>query len=112
MFPTMLERTRELRRHQTPAVKVMWKLRRNRRFMHLRFRRQHQIGSFIVDFLCAEARLISEHESPAQARYDAARDAYLQSLGFRVLRFSAEAFLADPARTLRVTAQQIPHHGG
>ncbi|MCX7602396.1 MAG: endonuclease domain-containing protein [Meiothermus sp.] len=84
------ERARELRRNMTPAERKLWSVLRG---FSVRFRRQRPIGPYIVDFYCAEAGLVIEvdgesHFSQEGRAYDARRDAYLQSLGLRVLRFS------------------------
>ena len=62
------------------------------RDLGVKFRRQHPIGRFIVDFYCAEARLVIEldseaHSEPKQTEQDMERDAWPQARGYRVLRF-------------------------
>ena len=86
-----LERARELRRHPTSAERSAWELLRDRRILDLKFRRQHAIGRFIVDFYCADLRLVLEldggiHRDHGRASYDAARTAWLEAHGFRVVR--------------------------
>src|SRR2546428_3945602 len=80
-----LQRSRELRQDATLAERRAWDLLRNRRMLSLKFRRQHVIAGFIVDFYCAELRLVLEidgggHSSGAQSDYDDAR-AHLESRG-------------------------------
>src|SRR2546426_11892187 len=75
-----LQRARDLRRGLTMAERRAWNLLRNRRMLGLTFRRQHVIAGFIVDFYCAELRLVLEidgsgHSGGAQSDYDAARTA-------------------------------------
>ena len=53
----LLERARALRREATDAERFLWSLLRNRQFLGLKFRRQHPLGGYIVDFYCHEARL-------------------------------------------------------
>ena len=67
----------------------MWRLLRDRRFEDFKFRRQEQLGSYIVDFVCFEAKLIIEIDGGqhADSAYDTKRDAWLCSRGFHVLRF-------------------------
>jgi adenine-specific DNA-methyltransferase len=86
------QRARDLRRRQTEHEQIIWRSLRNRRFADFKFRRQFPLGNYIVDFVCLERRLILEldggqHGEPDQTRYDAARDAWLHSQGFKVLRF-------------------------
>lgn len=88
--PAIRTRARELRRPQTPAERVLWARLRNRQ-IGPKFRRQHPIGRFIVDFYCAEAGLAIEIDGDShveQAEYDAERTAWLAEQGCRVIRFT------------------------
>ncbi len=81
---------RSLRRNATDAERLLWQRLRNRQAGDLKFRRQEPIGPFIVDFFCLKQNLIVEvdggqHET-AQDR-DAARTAWLEARGYRVIRF-------------------------
>lgn len=91
---------RWLRTHGTPAEAYLWPHLKNGQTGY-RFRRQHGIGRYIVDFYCHAARLAVEldggiHDRPGQAAYDAERTAVLASLGVRAIRFSNRDVLADP----------------
>lgn len=85
------ERARELRRAQTANEMLLWRQLRNRRFAGEKFRRQHPIEPYIVDFVCLSRRLIVELDGGQHAErrnaYDLKRDDYLRSRGFRILRF-------------------------
>lgn len=90
--PALLQRSRDLRHPLTPAEAKVWARVRNRQ-LGFKIRRQHPIGHFITDFACLETKLIIEidgdtHAAPDQADYDAARTAWLEGRGWRVLRFS------------------------
>ena len=81
---------RENRGSATKAEKMMWHLLRNRSMRGYRFRRQHQIDKYIVDFLCVEKNLIIEIDGGQHdegKRKDAVRTKFLKSKGYRVLRF-------------------------
>ena len=68
----------------------MWSLLRNRQFAGHRFRRQTPVGQYIVDFVCFERKLVVEIDGghhQKQSRYDDERTNWLESEGFRVLRF-------------------------
>lgn len=81
---------RVLRRSMTDAEQVMWRILRSRQLSGFKFRRQHPIGLFAVDFVCLEHRLVLELDGghhAMQMEADAERTAHLQGLGFRVLRF-------------------------
>lgn len=83
---------RHLRQEQTPAEKKLWGIFRNRQFENLKFRRQHPLKGYIVDFYCDELELIIEldgghHNSPEQKFKDEQRDYHLSFLGYKVLRY-------------------------
>ncbi len=82
---------RELRREPTPAERHAWSLIQNRQLLGLKFRRQHVLHGFIVDFYCPALKLVLEldgdpHDGAMQAGYDAARTACLKSAGYQVIR--------------------------
>ena len=82
---------RQLRRESTPAERFAWSLLRRRGMLGLKFRRQHVLRGFIVDFYCPQLRLVLEldgapHDDPACVGYDLARTAFLVEIGYRVLR--------------------------
>jgi very-short-patch-repair endonuclease len=82
-------KARSLRRTQPATERLLWKHLRDRRLEDLKFRRQVPIGPFVVDFACLGRRLIVEADGPFHDfEADAARDAWLATQGFRVLRFS------------------------
>ncbi|MBP7798145.1 MAG: endonuclease domain-containing protein [Thermoanaerobaculaceae bacterium] len=87
---TTLERARRLRKEQTDVERRLWKDLRGRKFLGFKFRRQHPIGCYVVDFVCLEARVVVELDGGQHATrtdYDATRSAFLKERGFRVLRF-------------------------
>ena len=73
----------------TDAEAALWSLLRAKRLGGFKFRRQVQIGRYIVDFVCFERRLIIEADGSqhADSPTDRARDAWLQNEGFEILRF-------------------------
>jgi very-short-patch-repair endonuclease len=89
---------RRLRQNLTPAEQKLWQALKNRQLGGLRFRCQHPVSSFILDFYCPESHLAIEldgeiHEH--QHEYDNERTAKLSRLGYRVLRFRNEAVMTD-----------------
>jgi very-short-patch-repair endonuclease len=85
------QRAKELRQHMTPAERILWERLRDRRLAGLKFRRQHPIGAYIVDFYCAAARLVIEIDGGihlGQAEADANRSRELEDQGYQVLRFT------------------------
>ena len=91
---THLERRRELRREMTPPERKLWQVLRCKA-LGVKFRRQHPIGPYIADFYSREAQLVVEvdgaaaHGTPEAQTHDQTRDAFMQSLGLRVLRIPA-----------------------
>ena len=85
------ERARDLRRDMTPAERKLWAKLRGRQLMGARFRRQHPLGPYIVDFVCLDRRFIVEvdggqHGEAEQKARDERRTAWLESEGYRVIR--------------------------
>ncbi|MBK8039633.1 MAG: N-6 DNA methylase [Verrucomicrobiaceae bacterium] len=112
-FSGLVERARQLRKNQTPAEEVLWEILRNRQFHDLKFRRQHQIGEYIVDLYCHEHNLVIEadgdvHDADHQKKHDKKRDAYLSSIGMTVLRFRNEDILNNTDSVLRGIASALP----
>ena len=83
-------KARELRSNPTDAERVLWHHLRKRQVGGHRFRRQHPIGPYIVDFFCLEKSLIAEVDGGQHAQRqgsDAERDSWLRSQGYGMLRF-------------------------
>ena len=91
-------RARELRRDLTQAEALLWDRLRGGQLSGWKFRRQHPIGRFIVDFYCAEAGLVVEVDGGVhreQAEYDAVRTEMLEAEGYRVIRFGNHEIVED-----------------
>ena len=89
---------RELRQNTTQAERRLWGALKERRLLGLRFRRQHPVGPFILDFYCPACKLVVELDGPVhdgQVEYDEARTEQLQQYGYRVVRFRNEEVLTD-----------------
>jgi very-short-patch-repair endonuclease len=83
-------RARELRKQMTEAERTLWKHLRLPQLGGLKFRRQHPIGKYIVDFVCLEKRSVVEVDGgqhSEQVRYDSEGSTWLKSQGFSMLRF-------------------------
>ena len=84
---------RRMRKQPTPAEKILWRRLRDKQVNGYKFRRQHPIDRFIVDFYCREAGLVIEvdgavHDSSEAREYDDAHQQFLEHRGLTVLRFS------------------------
>ena len=95
---TRISRARGLRRRSTDAERLLWSRLRNRRLMGLKFRRQFPMGMYIVDFACQERKLVVEidggHHQERRAS-DMVRTSWLNSRGFRVVRYWNNEVLED-----------------
>jgi very-short-patch-repair endonuclease len=85
------ERARRLRKTMSDAERKLWYALRTRQVEGARFRRQHPIGKYVVDFVCLERRLVVEvdggqHTEDDQIARDAHRDRWLEAEGYRALR--------------------------
>jgi len=101
--PITQMRARTLRQAPTRAEAAVWALLRGSR-LGARFRRQQPVGPYIADFYCAGARLIVELDGPQHGddpSIDAARDHWLATRGYRVLRLPNAMALGDQDRLLR-----------
>lgn len=89
---------RDLRKQQTCVEARLWAALRDRRLGGWKWKRQVPLGPFIADFVCAEQMLIVEMDGGQHsdaAAYDARRTAYLEGLGYRVLRFWNAVLIED-----------------
>ena len=98
--PAIIDRAQQLRKTSTEAEKMLWTCLRNKKLEGLKFRRQHPIGRFIVDFYCHEKRLVIEvdggiHNEAEIKERDEGREEELRSFGLTVLRFSNEEIIND-----------------
>lgn len=107
---------RTLRRQQTDAELLIWQCLRGRRLHECKFRRQHRVGPFYLDFVCLEIGLIieldgSQHLEPRQQHADELRTLYLEKMGYRVLRFWDDEVLRDTDEVLDEIAREVqaPH---
>ncbi|MCB1178227.1 MAG: endonuclease domain-containing protein [Leptospiraceae bacterium] len=86
------------RRNPTPMERILWSELRNRKTLNLKFRRQHVILNYIVDFYCAELKLVIEVDGEYhkyQKKYDNKRQKEIEALGYRVIRFTNKELTND-----------------
>ncbi|MDD5285877.1 MAG: endonuclease domain-containing protein [Desulfuromonadaceae bacterium] len=90
--PVLKTRRKELRNNSTPAEKLLWSMLQHSNLGGNKFRRQHSVGAYIVDFYCPSEKLAVEldgdsHFTGEAIEYDSERTAYLNALNIKVLRF-------------------------
>ena len=110
--PITVERAQKLRQRTTPAEEKLWTYLRNRKFKGLKFRRQHPIDRFIVDYICIEKQLVVEvdgaiHNTPEQKKYDKKRTVVLEEYGLTVIRFTNKEILNDVFKVLKEIEKYI-----
>ena len=98
--PQLLVFAKTMRTNATDAESLMWQLLRAKRFMNLKFRRQHVIAPYIVDFYCHEIGLVieldgSQHGTDDAIEYDAERTKFLEALDLKVVGYWNHELLRD-----------------
>lgn len=94
---------RDLRKRQTKSEEVFWDVLRNRKFKFLKFRRQHVIDGFVVDFYCHKLKLAIELDGSIhlkQKDYDQFRQFLIEAKGINVIRFKNEEILNNLPKVL------------
>jgi very-short-patch-repair endonuclease len=91
--PEIHRRARELRKRMTPCEKILWERLKGKNFLGYKFRRQHPLYKYIVDFYCHQLKLVIEvdgsvHLGADAVEYDDNRTFELEEFGLQVLRFS------------------------
>lgn len=122
MTTTNKNRARQLRKNPTDVERFLWLRLQKRQIAGCKFRRQQPLGPYIVDFVCFETRVIIEVDGGQHSerrKYDSARGHWLESQGFRVLRFwnnqvlgEIEAVLEVIAKACSTPAPSLPGKGG
>jgi len=100
LYDLLKVKAKEMRNKPTEAEKMLWNVFSNKNFEGVKFRRQHIIGEYIVDFVCLEKRIVIEvdgsiHNLREQIQHDKERTEWLESKGFKVVRFSNQQVLND-----------------
>ena len=100
-----------MRHESTVAEALLWKHLRNRQLCGYRFHRQHQIDRFIVDFVCLQPKLVIEvdgaiHQQQVEA--DLEREHILESLGYRIIRFTNHQVLDEIDEVLQKILTSLP----
>ncbi len=94
----------------TDAEALMWKMLRSRRIADVKFRRQHPIGRYILDFYCHEKKLCIELDGSQhmeEEAYDEQRDAWLKEQGIKVLRFWNNQVLAETESVMEAIYNEL-----
>lgn len=112
------QNAKRLRSEMTPAEQLLWNAPRNKRLIDVRFRRQHPVATFVLDFYCPAAHLAIEidgsiYDDPNVAEHDAVRQQTIEAFGITVPRFSNDVIknhLNEVLEKIRLTVDQLSNH--
>ena len=112
LYDELKEKAKEMRNKPTEAEKMLWNVLSDKGIENYKFRRQHIIGEYIVDFVCLEKRLIIEvdgsiHNELEQIEHDKQRTEWLESKGFKVIRFTNNQVLSDLLATIENIRKEL-----
>jgi len=113
LYEQLKEHAEDMRKNPTEAESAMWEMLRGKN-LDAKFRRQHIIGDYIVDFVCLDKQLVVEldggyHSDPEQQELDRQRTNFLQSKGFSVLRFTNEEVIGNTDEPLGIIKNALAH---
>ena len=105
--PELIAHARQMRREPTPAEAILWEALQGRKLGGLKFRRQHPVNAYILDFWCSACKLVVEldgsvHESSETRAHDEMRQRHLEEAGYTVLRFRNEEVLENLSTVLNI----------
>ena len=119
-WPSFVNASRDLRKTQTLAERILWDKLRNRKYKGYKFLRQHAIHYpvghgmthfYIADFYCKELKIVLELDGEShlgREEYDQERDLFMKELGLKVIRIYNEVAIQDPASILALLAPTTP----
>ena len=109
---TIFKNAASLRASTTKAEKLLWSKLRNKQLKGKKFRRQHPLSMYILDFYCHECKLVVEldgnfHNEIEQKKYDEERTKFLNELGIKVLRFWNHEVINETQKVLDKIAEYL-----
>jgi very-short-patch-repair endonuclease len=108
--PTIFSNSRQLRHNQTEAEAKLWQVLGSHQLCSIHFRRQHAIGTYVVDFWAPRQKLVIELDGGQhldRQEYDLERTAFLESRGYKVLRFWNDEVIKNRVGVLHVIIEAI-----
>ena len=113
LYEELKEKAESMRKNPTEAESAMWEMLKGKN-LDAKFRRQHIIGDYIVDFVCLDSQLVVEiaggyHNDHEQKECDRQRTNFLQSKGFSVLRFTNEEVLGNSDETIGIIKNALKY---
>ncbi|WP_396141111.1 vitamin B12 dependent-methionine synthase activation domain-containing protein [Flavobacterium sp.] len=112
LYNLLKVKAKEMRNKPTEAEKMLWNVLSNKGIENYKFRRQHIIGEYIVDFVCLEKRFVIEvdgsvHNELEQIEHDKHRTEWLESIGFKIIRFTNNQVLSDLFNTIENIRKEL-----
>ena len=112
LYGLMKEHVKEMRNQPTEAENILWNHLSGKKLDGYKFRRQHIIGSYIADFICLKKNLIIEvdgliHELPDHKKSDEERTAWLEEMGYHVIRFKNEEIFEQTDKVLKEILEKL-----
>jgi very-short-patch-repair endonuclease len=110
--PDVKDFRKMLRANLTPAEARLWTLLKSKQLENLKFRRQHSVGKYVLDFYCPSLKIAIEldgqyHYNLASIEYDSARTEYLNTMGIKVIRFENKAVFDHTDWVLDCILEQV-----
>ncbi len=108
--PPIFEKANLLRKRMTFAEQLLWERLKGKKICGVRFRRQHPIDIFIVDFYCHTALLVVELDGKIhlqQKDYDVGRTAEIESFDIEVIRFTNQEVESDIERIIKLITEKV-----
>lgn len=110
------KRRQDLRNNPTRVETLLWNILKGRRLGGYKFRRQHGVGNYVVDFYCAQKKVSVEadgevHDSEQSKKNDRNRDVFIEKYGIKILRFAndeIERNIEEIAGKILKTLQELP----
>ena len=104
-LPCLKSFRKKLRNNLTPAEAVLWRMLKDKKLDGKKFRRQHSIGKYVLDFYCPSEKLAIEfdgqgHFEGPQCQYDEKRDLFIKNYGIKILRFENKLIFESPEKIL------------
>jgi len=114
-LPKLKTFRKTLRNHLTPAEATLWNLLKNKQLDGRKFRRQHSVGNYVIDFYCPAEKLAVEldgegHNGVARSKKDQQKDLFLRQAGILVLRFENQVVCNHPEGLLAQIKQHFSRH--
>ncbi|MCF6349169.1 MAG: dihydropteroate synthase [Flavobacteriaceae bacterium] len=112
LYGLLKEYAKKMRNEPTEAESLLWNVLSGKKLDNFKFRRQHIIGSYIVDFICLKSNLIVEvdgliHQLPENKTSDKERTKWLEEEGYRVVRFTNDEVLSNLDKVLEKIREQL-----